>query len=188
MVKKMGGVLVGQKVDCAIVYGCTKETNDTEWGGYKSCEVPPLTLTETIDGVDFTSDKPWNDYKRFRLNDIDKWQEIMNVLVSKKGLLLQASAGNGKTYTAKMIVKSLGKGVRKILAPTNKASLNIGGSTIHKFLKMTKEGYISPKLLKLVKERYHYIIVDEISYDYQRLVEASVLTQAGDGHYLPPIR
>jgi hypothetical protein len=28
---------------------------------------------------------------------------------------------------------------------------------------MTKEGYISPKLLKLVKERYQYIIVDEIS-------------------------
>jgi ATP-dependent exoDNAse (exonuclease V) alpha subunit len=86
----------------------------------------------------------------------------MNVLVSKKGLLLQASAGNGKTYTAKMIAKSLGKGV-KILAPTNKAALNIGGSTIHKFLKMTKEGYISPKLLKIVKERYQYIIVDEIS-------------------------
>ena len=162
MVKKMGGVLVGQKVDCAIVYGCTKEANDTEWGGYKSCEVPTLTRTETIDGVDFTTDRPWNDYKRFRLNDSDKWQEIMNVLVSKKGLLLQASAGNGKTYTAKMIAKSLGKGV-KILAPTNKAALNIGGSTIHKFLKMTKEGYISPKLLKLVKERYQYIIVDEIS-------------------------
>jgi hypothetical protein len=162
MVKKMGGLLVGQKVDCAIVYGCTKEANDTEWGGYKSCDVPTLTRTETIDGVDFTSDRPWNDYKRFRLNDSDKWQEIMNVLVSKKGLLLQASAGNGKTYTAKMIAKSLGKGV-KILAPTNKAALNIGGSTIHKFLKMTKEGYISPKLLKLVKERYQYIIVDEIS-------------------------
>ena len=162
MVKKMGGVLVGQKVDCAIVYGCTKEVNDTEWGGYTSCEVPTLTRTETIDGVDFTNDRPWNDYKRFRLNDSDKWQDIMNVLVSKKGLLLQASAGKGKTYTAKMIAKSLGKGV-KILAPTNKAALNIGGSTIHKFLKMTKEGYISPKLLKLVKERYQYIIVDEIS-------------------------
>ena len=162
MVKKMGGALVGQKVDCAIVCGCTKEANDTEWGGYKSCEVPTLTRTETCNGVDFTSDRPWNDYKRFRLNDSDKWQEIMNVLVSKKGLLLQASAGNGKTYTAKMIAKSLGKGV-KILAPTNKAALNIGGSTIHKFLKMTKEGYISPKLLKLVKERYQYIIVDEIS-------------------------
>ena len=36
MVKKMGGVFVGQKVDCAIVYGSTsKETDDTAWGGYK---------------------------------------------------------------------------------------------------------------------------------------------------------
>jgi hypothetical protein len=136
-------VLVGQKVACAIVYGCKcNDANDTEWGGYRTCEVPTLTRTETINGVDFTTDKPWNDYKRFRLNDSDKWQDIMNILVSKKGLLLQASAGNGKTYTAKMIAKSLGKGV-KILAPNNKAALNIGGSTIHKFLKMTKEAFCS---------------------------------------------
>jgi hypothetical protein len=49
--------------------------------------------------------------------------------IRERGLapLLQASAGNGKTYTAVMIAKSLGtlEGV-KILAPTNKASLNIG--------------------------------------------------------------
>jgi hypothetical protein len=43
------------------------------------------------------------------------------------------------------------------------AALKIGRSTIHEFLKMTKEEYISPKLLKLVKERYQYFIVDEIS-------------------------
>ncbi len=42
--------------------------------------------------------------------------------------------------------------------------------------------------LELVKERYQYIIVIEISYDYQRLVEASVLDQEGDGHHLSPIR
>ncbi len=89
---------------------------------------------------------------------LDKWQEIMNVLVSKKCLLLQASAGNGKTHTAKMIAKSLGKGV-KILAPTNKTVLIIGGSTIHKFLKMTKEG-----------------------------MESSVLTEERDGYHLSDIR
>jgi hypothetical protein len=55
-----------------------------------------------------------------------------------------------------MIAKSLGKGVRKILDPTNKAALNIGGSTIHKFLKMTKEGYISPKLLKGTYHRNYW--------------------------------
>jgi hypothetical protein len=124
-----------------------------------------LTLTETCTDVDFTTDRAWNDNRHFKLNDSDKWQEIMNILVSKKGLLLQASTGNGKTYTVKMIVKSLGKekSSRPSPTPTNKSVLNIGGSTIHKFLKMTKEGYISPKLLKLVKERYQYIIVDEIS-------------------------
>ena len=61
------------------------------------------------------------------------------------------SAGNtGKTYVAKQIVQKLkekGVGV-KILSPTNKTIWNIGGTTIHQFLKMSKYGYICRKFLK----------------------------------------
>jgi len=160
MVKKMGGELVARKVDCAIVRGVAKKDfNDNKWGGYRSCEVPNIAVDEIWRGCNFTEDK---DFKDYNFDDSDMWEDIMDILVRKGGLLLKASAGNGKTYTAKEIAKKLGGRV-KILAPTNKAALNIGGSTIHKFLKMTSEGYISPKLLKIIKERYEYIIVDEIS-------------------------
>ena len=84
----------------------------------------------------------------------------MEVLDKKGGLLLQASAGNGKTYVAKQIAKKLmekGYGV-KIIAPTNKAGLNIGGSTIHKFLKIDKEfteNIFNSTLFNSIKDNYY---------------------------------
>jgi len=110
--------------------------------------------------LDYIDD--WNNNKHYKLNDSDRWEGIFNLLNRNKGLLLQASAGNGKTYTAKMIASKIGKRV-KIIAPTNKASLNIGGSTIHRFLQMNKEGYIKPDKIKFIDDNYDYIIVDEIS-------------------------
>jgi hypothetical protein len=163
MIKHVGGELVGRKVDCAIVRGMTNtDYNEEKWGGYRMCDVPKLRRREVLTNVPFTNDDDWIDYE---YEDSDEWEDIMKVVVENKGLLLQASAGNGKTYTAIQIAKTLkdsGFGV-KILAPTNKAALNIGGATIHSFLKMTPDGYISPKFLKVIKDRYQYIIVDEIS-------------------------
>ena len=49
-------------------------------------------------------------------------------------LLLQGNAGNGKTYVALNIIKQYSKRV-KVLAPTSKAALNIGGNTKHSSLK-----------------------------------------------------
>jgi hypothetical protein len=165
MIKTMGGKLVACKVDCAVVkisnIRCER-IDDTEWGGYTTCKVPKMIHHEIINKVDFISDKVWNDNKHYRLNDSDRWEDIHNLLNRNKGLLLQASAGNGKTYTAKMIASKIGKRV-KIIAPTNKASLNIGGSTIHRFLQMNKDGYIKPDKIKFIDDNYDYIIVDEIS-------------------------
>ena len=110
------------------------------------------------------------------------------------GLLLQADPGTGKTYTAKNIASVLDK-VRKI-APTNKASLNLRGSTIHKFLNMDIEGNVSTKQLNKIKRRYEYIIVDEISMITKELWRRLVfLKQAtgvkflllGDDFQLPPV-
>jgi ATP-dependent exoDNAse (exonuclease V) alpha subunit len=140
-----------------------KETKcDTEWGGYTSCGIPKLTNKEIINDVDFICDEEWNDNKHLKLNDSDKWEDIYKLLNDNKGLLLQASAGNGKTYTAKMIASKLGDQV-KIIAPTNKAALNIGGSTIHRFLEIDKQGYIKANKIKFINQKYKYIIVDEIS-------------------------
>ena len=163
MAKAMGGMVVAYKVDCAVVVGGNKEIKcDTEWGGYTSCDIPNITRKEKIDDVDFISDRAWNDYKYLKLNDSDKWEDIYNLLMKNKGLLLQASAGNGKTYTAKMIASKLGDRV-KIIAPTNKAALNIGGSTIHRFLEMNADGYIKPNKIKFINDKYDVVIIDEIS-------------------------
>ena len=165
MVKEMGGKLVACKVDCAVVsykHKTIKYRQDKEWGGYSSCDIPTLKHYETINNIDFINDAVWNDNKHLKLNDSDKWEDIHKLLDKNKGLLLQASAGNGKTYTAKMIASKLGDRVR-IVAPTNKAGLNIGGGTIHRFLELDKNGYIKQSLIKMIKERYDYIIVDEIS-------------------------
>jgi hypothetical protein len=160
MIKKMGGQLVAYKVDCVVASGVNTECpNDTKWGGYRSCEVPNITATEIINDVEFKEDGEWEDYN---FNDSDEWESIMKVMIENKGLLLQASAGNGKTYTAKMIASKLGDRV-KIIAPTNKAALNIGGSTIHRFLQINEQGYIKANKLKKIKEDYDYIIIDEIS-------------------------
>ena len=172
MIKNIGGELVAVKVDCAIIknpinydkipknYNFTNQTD--KWGKYIECDIPIITKNEMCEHMDFIADNEWRDYD---YNDSDNWEDIMEILDKKGGLLLQASAGNGKTYVAKQIAKKLmekGHGV-KIIAPTNKAGLNIGGSTIHKFLRIDKNGNISSKFLKIVKEQFQYIIIDEIS-------------------------
>ena len=171
MIKNIGGELVAVNVDCAIIRNpinipvinnFTMPSQVGKWGTYIECEVPIITKNERCDHIEFIADNEWRDYD---YNDSDQWEDIMEVLDKKGGLLLQASAGNGKTYVAKQIAKKLmekGHGV-KIIAPTNKAGLNIGGSTIHKFLEIKKDGNISPKFLKIIKEKYQYIIIDEIS-------------------------
>jgi len=172
MIKNIGGELVAVKVDCAIIknpinydkipknYNFINQTD--KWGKYIECDIPIITKNEYIEHIDFIPDNEWEDYN---YNDSDNWEDIMQILDKKGGLLLQASAGNGKTYVAKQIAKKLmeaGHGV-KIIAPTNKAGLNIGGCTIHKFLRIDKNGCISSKFLKIVKEQFQYIIIDEIS-------------------------
>jgi len=145
--------------------------NDKEWDDNKFASVSlndrerwedKQQLIDKNGGLllDYIDD--WDDNKHYRLNDSDRWEGIFKLLNKNKGLLLQASAGNGKTYTAQMIASKLGDRVR-IIAPTNKAGLNIGGGTIHRFLELDKNGYINQSLIKLIQTQYDYIIVDEIS-------------------------
>jgi len=150
MVKAMGGTLIAPKVDCAIVHyddidmitGNRPILEDSaKWGGNRSCAVPNIKHLQEICSKDYDLYvKDWKDYDNQDSND---WEKIMNVLVEKGGLLLQADAGCGKTYVSKQIAMVLEQ-VKKI-APTNKAALNLKGSTIHKFLNMDIEGNVSTK-------------------------------------------
>jgi nucleoside-triphosphatase THEP1 len=161
MGKAIGGELIARKVDCVIVRGGReyKKNDVLNWGDYRPCELPVINCVEMCNHTEFSKNDEWIDHN---INDSDDYESIYNVLVENGGLLLQGNAGNGKTFVAKKIAEKLGNKV-KILAPTNKASLNIGGNTIHSFMKMTEDCKINSKLLKLINERYDYIIIDEIS-------------------------
>ena len=58
-----GGELVARKVDCAIERNPVRaDCDDTNWGGYRMCDVPKINRTEIIDNVPFTHDDDWTDY------------------------------------------------------------------------------------------------------------------------------
>jgi hypothetical protein len=197
MVKEMKGTLIGRKVDCAVVHydnidDKPKMLNSKKWGFNSECHIAVLKNKQEFKHkyYKFEVDN-WKDYN---IGDSDDWEKIKDILVEKGGLLLQADPGTGKTYTAQNISSKLDK-VRKI-APTNKASLNLRGSTIHKFLNMDIEGNISTKQLNKIKRNYEYIIVDEISMITKELWRRLVfLKQAtgvkflllGDDFQLPPV-
>jgi DNA replication protein DnaC len=114
-----------------------------------------------------------DEWKLHKYNDSNDFEKIKEILIENKGILIQGRAGTGKSYVAQEIAKSIGN-VAKV-AFTNKASLNIKGSTIHKFLKLDKGGNINKQVLNKIKKYIKYIIVDEISliskYLWMRLVE-----------------
>ena len=114
MVKEMGGTLIARKVDCAVVHyddvdiimenrPILKDSN--EWGENRSCIVPNIKHLQEIYSKDYDLNvKDWKDYN---IQDSDDWEKIVNVLVEKGGLLLQADAGCGKTYVAKQMAMVL---------------------------------------------------------------------------------
>lgn len=197
MVEQMRGTLIGRKVDCAVVHYDKYQTrpelvNSNEWGKNQECHIPVLKKQQEFKSKDYKFKV--DDWKDYDIQDSDDWEKIKDILVNKGGLLLQADPGTGKTYTAKNIASQLDK-VRKI-APTNKASLNLKGSTIHKFLNMDIEGNISTRQLNKIKKNYEYIIVDEVSMITKELWRRLVfLKQAtgvkflllGDDFQLPPV-
>jgi len=160
MCNNIQGELVARKSDCAVftnVQGKVKTGN--KWGEFRKCDVPVIQMVEQCDEYIMNIEDNWDEHY---IEDSDDWAKIKKVLDEEGGLLLQGNAGNGKTWVAMNIIKEYAKRV-KVLAPTNKAALNIRGNTIHSFLKMTEEGKISKKFLDIIRDSYDLIVVDEIS-------------------------
>jgi len=196
MIKDMGGKLICRNVDCAVVYYEENEKcklkNTKKWGENDVCIVPQITKVQEIITKDYNF--KIDDWKDYDIKDSDDWEQIKDIFINEGGLLLQADAGKGKTYVAKKIASCLDK-VKKI-APTNKASLNLKGSTIHKFLNLDINGYISTKRLNTIKKTIDYIIVDEISMITKELWSKLVFVKQacgvkflllGDDKQLPPV-
>lgn len=160
MCSSIQGELVGRKSDCAVfrnVKGKVKCGNN--WGDFSKSKVPVIQSIEKCEDYVMNIEDAWDEHY---IHDSDDWSKIKKVLDEEGGVLLQGNAGNGKTWVAVNIIKEYGKKV-KVLAPTNKAALNIGGNTIHSFLKMTEEGKISKKFVDMIRDNYDLIVVDEIS-------------------------
>ncbi|NCB26797.1 MAG: hypothetical protein EOM62_15205, partial [Bacteroidia bacterium] len=181
MITEMGGTLAFRKVDCAVTVGGKYPETSNEWGGYRVSELPKTLGSQVKRDTKFIKEPQW---EVSLLNDSDQWEEIMRVAEENGGIMIKGRAGTGKSYAAQMIASKLGwrkKSKKTELMPvekiayTNKAALNIQGSTIHKFLKIDKQGNFSAERIKRLRETVKYVVVDEISMIpkgiWRRLVE-----------------
>ena len=84
---------------------------------------------------------------------------VDKVIKSNQSFFITGPAGTGKSQLIRDIKSELDiqKKTYKCLAPTNLAALNIGGSTIHKFVSRIK------KMDSIYKLNYDYIFIDEVS-------------------------
>jgi len=181
MIKKSGGECLFRKTDCAVILNGSLQTGD-KIGDYRICELPKkLGMMRPVEErkldkeiIDCTS---WGFVDS--INDSDQVEEVFDLLMKTKALLNVSRAGTGKTWNCLEVEKRFMKRMKnpKVikLAFTNKASMNMGGKTIHKFLKLNKEGKFKLSWLNSLRNNTLLFIIDEISmigsYLWRRLVE-----------------
>ncbi|KAJ1465098.1 hypothetical protein T484DRAFT_3639516 [Baffinella frigidus] len=163
LIKKTEGQLVARKTDCFVMY---KPVHTLEvgkkWGDVK---IEPLPYMNKVQQMNYeTVDKSlkyMTDWIDHDVVDSSDWKKLLEIASNKGGLLLVGDAGKGKSHAVNEISKVISL---KTIAPTNKAALNVSGSTIHSFLRLDKEGKIKLSFLKnLKKNKVTDIAIDEIS-------------------------
>ena len=175
-IEKAGGEVLARKIDCVVCRNLPEgfgmlynEENDSyyndemfgnNWGDYRFDNKLPK-LYDYEKKIDKTFNfEDWFDYNN--IIDSDQYNEIIDLIKETKGMLIQGRAGTGKSYIIHKITEHYGNDKIIKLAFTNKASLNISGSTIHKVLGINKNNKISRKMINKIKN-YDCIIIDEIS-------------------------
>jgi hypothetical protein len=193
MIKKTDGELIGRKVDCAIIKNAKNKLKvGKKWGDYRLSKIPNINNYEINNNILFSEEREFKLYDN--IIDSDDIEKILNICLNKGGTLLAGDAGTGKTFVINEISKKLN--VAKI-TPTNKSALNIKGQTIHRFLKLNKDGKIPRKTIENIKtKKYDLIIIDEISMINKDLWKLLLLLKqetqinfllVGDNKQLPPI-
>ena len=180
MIKQSGGDLLARKTDCAIILGGSL-TYGSMNGEYRPCDVPlqlglmrPASERSVSDELFLTTS--WVTHTE--ITSSSQYKDVCDILKKKGGCLLDARAGTGKTYAAleieKLWMKTDNACVIKF-AFTNKAALNFGGKTFHKFLKMDGKGRFNLTWVKSLKNKNVLFIGDESSMNgefiWTRLVE-----------------
>lgn len=130
----------------------------------------------------------------------DGFEEISNAVIdTNASILINGYAGTGKTTLVRdYLIPELDKRKLKYekLAPTNMASCQLGGTTIHKFLAIDEELNVCQKYINKMMN-LDYVIVDEISMVnsdilalFQLCKNRSTKTKfifVGDFRQLPPV-
>lgn len=196
MIKKVDGELIGRKVDCAIFKNAKNKLEiGDKWGDYRLSYIPNMNYNEINNNIIFRDE---NDFRLYNnIIDSDNFEKILNICINKKGCLLTGDAGTGKSYVIHKITEILGKEKVIKITPTNKSALNIKGQTIHRFLKIDKDGKIPRKTMEKIKNtNLELIIIDEISMINKELWKLLLLLKEetkisflliGDEKQLPPI-
>lgn len=205
MTKATGAKLIWRKTDSIVVQGDLspdfRYDVSKEPGSYRSAEFPArMSVMNKNRAVSInTIDYRWNIHPEItNSNQVD---EVYAILRKYKGLCNVSRAGTGKSYNIQQIEKKFKADfpdafVKKI-AFTNKACLNINGTTIHKFLKIDKSGKFKVDWLKQLNSKGILIMIDEISmigqYLWRRLVELKKAVPnahfllCGDYRQVPPV-
>ena len=148
--------------------------------------------------LDYMSyNKKWNTIPG---GDSDNWLNIIGTMVDNGGGLLMGRAGTGKSYVCINGKKSLkdNAGVRcKALAFTNKATIQLKGETIHKFMHIDKDGKLNTAWARKQAKNIDVVFIDEISmissHLWKILAEFKYYTNCifiliGDYRQLPPVQ
>ena len=170
MIKQMKGQLIYRHTDCAICITqneCdeVEETDDicSTWGTYKNESLTTLkykhydSYMKTDRDVTFPKIQIW---KKYNYNSSNQFQDIIKLAKSKGGLLIKGRAGTGKDYIVEKGLPELDPICK--MALTNKASLIMGGTTIHKSLGINQDDKACSTLMNAYKNK-DIVVINEIS-------------------------
>jgi len=206
MIKQSEGECVYRKTDCAFIIGGSLEYKPDDLvqpGDFRDSE-PPSKVSRYPNEEDrecFINTLP-DDFTVYpEIFSSSQTKEVYDLLTTKGGIVNVSRAGTGKSYNVleieKMFLSDNAEGKVIKLAFTNKACLNIRGTTIHRFLKLNRDGKFNLQWLRTFADKKVLIIVDEISmlssFLWRCLVELKkVLPNAyfilcGDYRQIPPV-
>ncbi len=209
--KDVGGEIVYRKTDCIVSIGGSIPTDKlvkhpchyTETFGKYHIEELRKAIHFNYELVMNTNrkvelpllDDTWNTYD---FKSSNEWETIIRTAKERGGMLISGRAGTGKSYIIHKGVESglLPESPETRLAFTNRASRNIGGTTIHKSMAINGNDKTNSKTLQHLKSIGDVFIVDEISminsFLWNKLMILKRVTGAtfiliGDHRQCPPI-
>ena len=104
------------------------------------------------------------DWSKVKLNS--EQQKAIELIEKGENVFLTSAAGTGKSFLLKYIIHKFNDAHTRVCAPTGRAAVNIGGTTIHRLLNLrlstdmiNDHPTTMPELLKDT----HRVILDEIS-------------------------